>query len=37
MQALGRPQDMFSDKNTFQPIFAQWIQGLHTAAGTSLH
>jgi len=33
MQALGRPQDMFSDKAiSLQPIFAQWIQGLHTAA-----
>ena len=33
MQALGRPQDMFSDKAiALQPIFAQWIQGLHTAA-----
>jgi hypothetical protein len=26
---------MFSDKNNFQPIFPQWIQGLHTAAGTT--
>ena len=33
MQSLGRPQDMFSDKAiALQPIFAQWIQGLHTAA-----
>jgi photosystem I P700 chlorophyll a apoprotein A1 len=33
MQALGRPQDMFSDKAiSLQPIFAQWIQGLHTMA-----
>jgi len=33
MQALGRPQDMFSDKAiSLQPIFAQWIQALHTAA-----
>ena len=33
MQALGRPQDMFSDKAIqLQPVFAQWIQGLHTAA-----
>ena len=33
MQALGRPQDMFSDKAiALQPIFAQWIQSLHTAA-----
>jgi len=37
MQALGRPQDMFSDKAiSLQPIFAQWIQGLHsTAPGTT--
>ncbi len=33
MQALGRPQDMFSDTAIqLQPVFAQWIQGLHTAA-----
>jgi photosystem I P700 chlorophyll a apoprotein A1 len=33
MQALGRPQDMFSDKAiSLQPIFAQWIQSLHTSA-----
>jgi len=33
MQALGRPQDMFTDKAiSLQPIFAQWIQGLHTSA-----
>ncbi len=33
MQALGRPQDMFSDSAIqLQPIFAQWIQGLHTNA-----
>ncbi|MGB3295195.1 MAG: photosystem I core protein PsaA [Phormidesmis sp.] len=33
MQALGRPQDMFSDTAIqLQPIFAQWIQSLHTAA-----
>jgi photosystem I P700 chlorophyll a apoprotein A1 len=33
MQALGRPQDMFSDKAiSLQTNFAQWIQGLHTAA-----
>ena len=33
MQALGRPQDMFSDKAiSLQPIFAQWIQSLHTLA-----
>jgi len=36
MQALGRPQDMFSDKAiSLQPIFAQWIQNLHTAAPTT--
>ncbi len=33
MRALGRPQDMFSDSAiSIQPIFAQWIQGLHAAA-----
>jgi photosystem I P700 chlorophyll a apoprotein A1 len=33
MQALGRPQDMFSDDAIqLQPIFAQWIQHLHTLA-----
>jgi photosystem I P700 chlorophyll a apoprotein A1 len=33
MQALGRPQDMFGDKAiALQPIFAQWIQNIHTAA-----
>jgi photosystem I P700 chlorophyll a apoprotein A1 len=33
MRALGRPQDMFSDTAIqLQPIFAQWIQSLHTAA-----
>ncbi|NJN29217.1 MAG: photosystem I core protein PsaA [Synechococcales cyanobacterium RM1_1_8] len=33
MRALGRPQDMFSDSAIqLQPIFAQWIQSLHTAA-----
>jgi photosystem I P700 chlorophyll a apoprotein A1 len=33
MRALGRPQDMFSDSAIqLQPVFAQWIQGLHTAA-----
>jgi photosystem I P700 chlorophyll a apoprotein A1 len=33
MQALGRPQDMFSDKAiSLQPIFAQWVQNLHTLA-----
>jgi len=36
MQALGRPQDMFSDKAiSLQPIFAQWIQSLHTLAPTT--
>jgi photosystem I P700 chlorophyll a apoprotein A2 len=33
MRALGRPQDTFSDKAIqLQPIFAQWIQSLHTLA-----
>jgi photosystem I P700 chlorophyll a apoprotein A1 len=33
MQALGRPQDMFSDDAIqLQPIFAQWVQHLHTIA-----
>jgi len=33
MQALGRPQDMFGDKAiALQPIFAQWIQNIHTVA-----
>jgi photosystem I P700 chlorophyll a apoprotein A1 len=33
MRALGRPQDMFSDKAIqLQPVFAQWIQNLHIAA-----
>ncbi len=33
MQALGRPQDMFSDTAIqLQPVFAQWIQNLHTLA-----
>jgi photosystem I P700 chlorophyll a apoprotein A1 len=33
---LGRPQDMFSDSAIqLQPIFAQWVQGLHTAAAGS--
>ncbi len=33
MSALGRPQDMFSDTALqLQPVFAQWIQQLHTAA-----
>jgi photosystem I P700 chlorophyll a apoprotein A1 len=33
MRALGRPQDMFSDKAIqLQPIFAKWVQSLHTMA-----
>ena len=33
MRALGRPQDMFSDKGIqLQPVFAQWIQSLHASA-----
>jgi photosystem I P700 chlorophyll a apoprotein A1 len=33
MQALGRPQDMFSDTAIqLQPIFAQWVQNIHTLA-----
>jgi len=33
MRALGRSQDMFSDTAIqLQPIFAQWIQNLHTLA-----
>jgi photosystem I P700 chlorophyll a apoprotein A1 len=33
MRALGRPQDMFSDTAIqLQPVFAQWIQGIHAAA-----
>jgi photosystem I P700 chlorophyll a apoprotein A1 len=33
MSALGRPQDVFSDKAIqLQPIFAKWIQSLHTLA-----
>jgi photosystem I P700 chlorophyll a apoprotein A1 len=36
MRALGRPQDMFSDSAIqLQPIFAQWIQGIHAAAAGS--
>ncbi|MEM9483065.1 MAG: photosystem I core protein PsaA, partial [Cyanobacteria bacterium P01_F01_bin.116] len=31
MRALGRPQDMFSDSAIqLQPVFAQWLQNLHT-------
>jgi len=33
MRALGRPQDMFSDKAIqLQPVFAQWIQNIHASA-----
>ena len=33
MRAFGRPQDMFSDTGiSLQPVFAQWIQNLHTLA-----
>jgi photosystem I P700 chlorophyll a apoprotein A1 len=33
MRAFGRPQDMFSDTGIqLQPIFAQWVQSLHTLA-----
>ena len=33
MRALGRPQDMFSDTAIqLQPVFAQWLQGIHAAA-----
>ncbi|KYC40253.1 photosystem I core protein PsaA [Scytonema hofmannii PCC 7110] len=33
MRALGRPQDMFSDKAIqLQPVFAQWVQNIHTVA-----
>jgi photosystem I P700 chlorophyll a apoprotein A1 len=33
MRALGRPQDTFSDKAIqLQPIFAKWVQSLHTLA-----
>jgi photosystem I P700 chlorophyll a apoprotein A1 len=33
MRALGRPQDLFSDKAIqLQPIFAQWIQNIHVLA-----
>jgi photosystem I P700 chlorophyll a apoprotein A1 len=37
MRALGRPQDMFSDTAIqLQPVFAQWVQGLHhLAPGTT--
>jgi photosystem I P700 chlorophyll a apoprotein A1 len=33
MRALGRPQDMFSDKAIqLQPVFAQWVQHIHALA-----
>jgi photosystem I P700 chlorophyll a apoprotein A1 len=33
MRALGRPQDTFSDTAIqLQPVFAQWVQNLHTVA-----
>ena len=33
MRAFGRPQDMFSDTGIqLQPIFAQWVQHIQTAA-----
>ena len=33
LRALGRPQDMFSDSGIqLQPIFAQWVQNLHSLA-----
>ena len=33
MRALGRTQDLFSDSAiSLQPIFAQWIQNIHTTA-----
>jgi len=36
MRALGRSQDMFSDTAIqLQPIFAQWIQNIHTLAPSS--
>ncbi|PZV12519.1 MAG: photosystem I core protein PsaA [Pseudanabaena sp.] len=36
MSALGRPQDMFSDTAIqLKPVFANWIQGIHTAAAGS--
>ncbi|WP_017325574.1 photosystem I core protein PsaA [Synechococcus sp. PCC 7336] len=37
MQALGRPQDMFSDTAIqLRPIFAQFIQGIHTATAATI-
>lgn len=36
MRALGRSQDMFSDTAIqLQPIFAQWVQNIHTLAPTN--
>ncbi|MEO0800684.1 MAG: photosystem I core protein PsaA [Cyanobacteria bacterium J06642_2] len=36
MQALGRPQDMFSDTAIqLRPVFAQWIQSIHSGAISS--
>ncbi|WP_287129674.1 photosystem I core protein PsaA [Candidatus Cyanaurora vandensis] len=36
MQALGRPGDMFADwAIQLQPVFAQWVQGIHAAAAGS--
>nr|QCI05387.1 photosystem I P700 apoprotein A1 [Crouania attenuata] len=36
MRALGRSQDMFSDTAIqLQPIFAQWVQNIHTLAPSS--
>lgn len=33
MRAFGRPQDMFSDTGIqLQPVFAQWVQHIHTSA-----
>ncbi len=33
MRAFGRPQDLFSDTGIqLQPVFAQWVQHLHTLA-----
>ena len=37
MQALGRPQDMFSDTAIqLRPIFAQFIQNIHTATAATV-
>nr|QCI08649.1 photosystem I P700 apoprotein A1 [Sphondylothamnion multifidum] len=36
MRALGRSQDMFSDTAIqLQPVFAQWVQNIHTLAPTN--